>query len=140
MSLSHSSSLATSGTIPVPTRFEFGTELSHSHHRTDSRSVTVDVEGPRSRCQGGCDGVAMKVEDDYLQLHGNLPPGTGFLPPETGGGRKRLRDDISAQRLEIGDRPARKMAAKTAFVLEGSNTRVSEDWVVGAPGLEPGTR
>ena len=72
----------------------------------------------------------MKVEDDYLQLHGNLPPGTGFLPRETSGGRKRLKDDISAQRLEIGDRPARKMAAKTAFVLEGFNIRVSEDWVV----------
>ena len=78
----------------------------------------------------------MKVEDDYLQLHGNLPPGTGFLPPETGGGRKRLRDDISAQRLEIGDHRAREMAAKAAFSLADLVAWVSGDC---APGLEPGT-
>jgi len=32
------------------------------------------------------------------------------------------------------------MAAKTAFLLASYQLRVSEDWVVGAPGLEPGTR
>jgi hypothetical protein len=31
------------------------------------------------------------------------------------------------------------MAAKTAFVLEGFNIRVSEDWVVGMIGIEPMT-
>jgi hypothetical protein len=35
--------------------------------------------------------------------------------------RKRLRDDISAQRPEIGDHLTREMAAKTAFVLAGLN-------------------
>jgi hypothetical protein len=54
--------------------------------------------------------------------------------------RKRPKGDISEQRPEFGDWRAREMAAKTAFVLEGFNIRVSEDWVVGAPGLEPGTR
>src|SRR6516225_9740965 len=34
----------------------------------------------------------------------------------------------------------REMAAKTAFLLANYQSRVSEDWVVGAPGLEPGTR
>jgi hypothetical protein len=31
------------------------------------------------------------------------------------------------------------MAVKTAFVLEGFNIRVSEDWVVGMTGIEPMT-
>jgi hypothetical protein len=35
--------------------------------------------------------------------------------------RKRLRDDISAQRPEIGDHHTREMAAKAAFVLAGLN-------------------
>ena len=35
--------------------------------------------------------------------------------------RKRLRDDISAQRPEIGDHHAREMAAKARFVLAGLN-------------------
>jgi len=35
--------------------------------------------------------------------------------------RKRLRDDISAQRPEIGDHHAREMAAKAAFVLAALN-------------------
>jgi hypothetical protein len=29
------------------------------------------------------------------------------------------------------------MAAKTAFLLASCQLRVSEDWVVGKPGLEP---
>jgi hypothetical protein len=32
------------------------------------------------------------------------------------------------------------MAEKPAFWLTCLNVEVSEDWVVGAPGLEPGTR
>jgi hypothetical protein len=44
--------------------------------------------------------------------------------------RKRLKDDISAQRPEIGDHHAREMAAKAALVLAGLNIQVSEDWVV----------
>jgi hypothetical protein len=31
------------------------------------------------------------------------------------------------------------MAAKAGFPLAGFEVLVSEDWVVGAPGLEPGT-
>jgi len=54
--------------------------------------------------------------------------------------RKRLKDDISAQRPEIRDHHTREMAAKTTFLLVSYQLRVSEDWVVGAPGLEPGTR
>ena len=41
---------------------------------------------------------------------------------------------------EIGDYHTREMAAKTAFLLASYQLRVSEDWVVGVPGLEPGTR
>ena len=45
----------------------------------------------------------------------------------------------------LGDRRApkkkqREMPAKAAISLAGANIQVSEDWVVGAPGLEPGTR
>jgi hypothetical protein len=45
--------------------------------------------------------------------------------------RKRLRDDISAQRPEIGDHRAREMAAKAAFSLADLDAWVS-DWVVRA--------
>ena len=54
--------------------------------------------------------------------------------------QKRPRDDISARRLEIGDHRAREMAAKAAFSLADLFAWVSGDCVVGAPGLEPGTR
>ena len=62
---------------------------------------------------------------------------------------------VPTRRLTIGSRsggivrPAvvalqaaqmREMAAKTAFLLTSYQLRVSEDWVVGASGLEPGTR
>ena len=53
--------------------------------------------------------------------------------------QKGLEDGVSAQRPEIGDQRAREMAA-TAFLFASYLPRVSEDWVVGAPGLEPGTR
>jgi hypothetical protein len=65
--------------------------------------------------------------------------GTGFLPLETDA-QKGARGDVSKQRPEIGDHDAREMAAKMAFLLASCQLRVSEDWVVGAPGLEPGTR
>src|SRR6516162_5514201 len=55
-------------------------------------------------------------------------------------GKKGARGDVSKQRPEIGDHDAREMAAKTALLLASYQLRVSEDWVVGAPGLEPGTR
>jgi hypothetical protein len=35
--------------------------------------------------------------------------------------QKRLEDDVSAQRPEIGDHHAREMAAKAPFVLAGLN-------------------
>ena len=54
--------------------------------------------------------------------------------------KKGARGDVSKQRPEIGDHDAREMAAKTAFLLASYQLQVSEDWVVGAPGLEPGTR
>ena len=44
--------------------------------------------------------------------------------------RKRLRDDISAQRPEIGDHHAREKAAKEAFSLADLDAWVSGDWVV----------
>ena len=49
-------------------------------------------------------------------------------------------DDVSAQRPEIGDHHSREMAAEMAFLLASYQLRVSEDWVVVAPGLEPGIR
>ena len=52
--------------------------------------------------------------------------------------QKGPEDDVSAQRPEIGDHHTREMAAKTAFLLASYQSRVSEDWVVAAPGLEPG--
>jgi hypothetical protein len=54
--------------------------------------------------------------------------------------KKGAGDDVSKRRPEIGDHDAREMAAKTAFLLASCQLRVSEDWVVGAPGLELGTR
>src|SRR5215470_4442280 len=53
--------------------------------------------------------------------------------------QKRPEDDISEQRPEIGDHHSREMAAEMAFLLASYQLRVSEDWVVGAPGLEPVT-
>jgi hypothetical protein len=50
--------------------------------------------------------------------------------------RKRLKDDISAQRPEIGDHDVREMAAKTAFLLASCQLRVSEDWVVETVDIE----
>ena len=54
--------------------------------------------------------------------------------------QKGPEDDVSAQRPEIGDHHSQEMAAEMAFLLASYQLRVSEDWVVGAPGLEPGTR
>src|SRR6516162_6427606 len=54
--------------------------------------------------------------------------------------QKGPEDPISAQRPEIGDHHTREMAVKTAFLLASYQLRVSGDWVVGPPGLEPGTR
>ena len=48
--------------------------------------------------------------------------------------------DVSVQRPEIGDYHVQISAAKAGFLLASYQLRVSEDWVVGAPGLEPGTR
>jgi hypothetical protein len=62
------------------------------------------------------------------------------LPPETDAAESYPEDDISTQRPEIGDHHAREMAAKEAFVLASYQLRVSEDWLVGTPELEPGTR
>src|SRR5215468_10924291 len=53
--------------------------------------------------------------------------------------RKRLRDDISAQRPEIGDHHARERAAKEAFSLADLDAWVSGDWVVGTTWIEPVT-
>jgi len=54
--------------------------------------------------------------------------------------QKGSEDGVLAQRPEIGDHYTREMAAKMAFLLASHQLRVSEDWVVDAPGLEPGTR
>jgi hypothetical protein len=54
--------------------------------------------------------------------------------------KEGARGDVSTRRPEIGDHDAREMAAKTAFLLPSCQLRVSEDWLVGAPGLELGTR
>ena len=53
--------------------------------------------------------------------------------------QKGPEDDVSAQRPAIGGHHMREMAAKRAFLLASYQLRVSEDWVVGQPGLEPGT-
>ena len=47
--------------------------------------------------------------------------------------KKGRKDDVSAQRPEIGDHDALETAAKTAFLLASYQLRVSGDW-------EPGTR
>jgi hypothetical protein len=44
--------------------------------------------------------------------------------------QKGPEDDVSAQRLEIGDHHTREMAAKTAFLLASYQLRVSQDCVV----------
>jgi hypothetical protein len=53
--------------------------------------------------------------------------------------QKGPEGDVSVQRLEIGDHHTREMAAKTAFLFANYLLRVSEDWVVGATGMEPVT-
>ena len=54
--------------------------------------------------------------------------------------QKRHLKTISG--AETGNRrpPRARMGAKAALLLVCVNIRVSEDWTVGAPGLEPGTR
>jgi hypothetical protein len=44
--------------------------------------------------------------------------------------RKRLRDDIYAQRPKVGDHLTQETAAKAAIAVAGLNILVSEDWVV----------
>jgi hypothetical protein len=44
------------------------------------------------------------------------------------------------QRPDIEDHRTREMAVKMVFLLASYLPRVSEDWVVGVPGLELGTR
>jgi hypothetical protein len=53
--------------------------------------------------------------------------------------QKGPEDDLSARRPGIGDHHTREMAAKAAFLPASCHLRVSGDWVVGEPGLEPGT-
>jgi len=56
--------------------------------------------------------------------------GAGDRRAKTGSG-----DDVSGQRPEIRRDHSREMAAKAALLRVGSLALVSEDWVVGAPGL-----
>ena len=53
--------------------------------------------------------------------------------------RRRLAHKRNLKTM-FSDHHTREMAAKTAFLLASYQLRVSEDWVVGVPGLEPGTR
>jgi hypothetical protein len=69
----------------------------------------------------------------------NLPPGTGFLLPETSAQKAPQREDPRAE-TKNRDRQTQEMAEKSAFRRTGFQQLVSEDWLVGAPGLEPGTR
>jgi hypothetical protein len=85
-------------------------------------------------------------QPEYVVLGGGNPKKMPSSSLERDFYRRRLTrqkghgGDVSAQRPEIRDHRAREIAAKTAFLLASYQLRVSEDWVVGAPGLEPGTR
>jgi hypothetical protein len=49
--------------------------------------------------------------------------------------QKGPEDDVSGQRPEIGDQHTRERTAKTPFLLASYQLRVSQDCVVGKPGL-----
>ena len=68
-----------------------------------------------------------------------LVPGTGFLPPETGA-RKRASATLETHRDRNAKSKARDVPAKEAVRGDEVEGVVSRDWVVGASGLEPGTR
>ena len=57
------------------------------------------------------------------------------------GDRRAKRDlkTIFPRRDRKSETTSARNAPKAAFLLANVNIRVSEDWVVGAPGLEPGT-
>jgi hypothetical protein len=82
-------------------------------------------------------GNAPELEDPPAPAH---EFGTGFLPPETGAQKRRWRamSPSRDQRLETTTRE--KWPQKRPLLLASCQLRVSGDWVVGAPGLEPGTR
>ena len=106
-----------------------------------ARERTLPNMATRGRNSNGCaEGAGGPIGPAHFS---NQPAlfgfGTGFLPPETDA-QKGAGDDVSKRRPEIGDHDAREMAAKTAFLLASCQLRVSEDWVVGAPGLVRGTR
>jgi hypothetical protein len=67
------------------------------------------------------------------------PPGTGFLAAETGP-PKSPPETTDFPRDQKGPEPMAEIPAQTAYLDLVENYRVWKDWMVGAPGLEPGTR
>ena len=94
-----------------------------SRCRTRPRSwLAHDLPSARTRPAHSCDQPAL------------FEFGTGFLPPETGApkgaGRRCLRAETGNWR-----QTTRERTAKTAFLVASYQLRVSQDCVVGKPGL-----
>jgi hypothetical protein len=70
----------------------------------------------------------------------NLSPGTRIFAAGDKRAKRRPREKIRAQRPRTAIRQTQEMAEKSAFRRTGFQQLVSEYWVVGAPGLEPGAR
>jgi hypothetical protein len=67
------------------------------------------------------------------------PPGTDFLDAETGRQKPALKY-VSARRDQSPTTEWPKIPAETSYSAAYRKGAVCEDWMVGAPGLEPGTR
>ena len=95
-----------------------------SRCRTRPRSwLAHDLPSARTRPAHSCDQPAL------------FEFGTGFLATGDWRTQKGPEDDVSGQRPEIGDQHTRERTAKTAFLLASYQLRVSQDCVVGKPGL-----
>jgi hypothetical protein len=92
------------------------------------------------------DRATLSAEDTVRAFVGPLTASPPYSSLERDFCRRRLarqkgpEDDVSVQRPEIRDHHTREMAGKAAFLPASHQLQVSGDWVVGEPGLEPGTR
>jgi hypothetical protein len=95
----------------------------HQHRALAGSGRQLESAIPGSRPQSG---LASYQERDF-QCRRQAP-------------QRHPRDGNCQQRPDPGYKKWREMAGKSASLLARSKVQVSEDWMVGAPGLEPGTR
>jgi hypothetical protein len=94
------------------------------------------VEGPDYG--GSLVGIPLGGECSAVQLRAQ-PPGTEFLDAET----KRQKSSFKRANARRDENPRvgwPEIPAKTPYLASYRKRAVCKGWVVGAPGLEPGTR